>query len=84
MSKTIGFSLSAYALAGWSFPIMLGTIFTLGMIITDGLNGYLVAYLIKGMDKWSQMTSRTIGFLIGSFSLVISIYYFFMFLTSNK
>jgi nickel/cobalt transporter (NiCoT) family protein len=75
LSQTVAFSLSAYSLAGWLFSIMLGTIFMFGMMLTDGLNGYLVAYIINRADRKSQLISRIFGLLIGGFSIAIAGYY---------
>jgi nickel/cobalt transporter (NiCoT) family protein len=71
LSQVALFSLSASALAGWLFSATLGIVFTLGMMMADGLNGLLVAILIKRVDKISFFISRLFGLLIASFSLIV-------------
>lgn len=71
LSLTTAFSLTGYELGGAFFPILLGTIFMFGMMMTDGLNGYLVAYILNHVDKRSQFVSRLLGYVIGGFSLII-------------
>jgi len=79
LSQTMAFSFSAYTLAGQLFPIVLGTIFMFGMMIIDGLNGVLVAHIIKRADARSRFVSRILGLIVGGFSLVIAIYYLFVY-----
>lgn len=75
LSQTIAFSFSGYALAGKFFSVLLGTLFMLGMMITDGLNGFLVAHIIHRADAKSRAVSRMIGLMVSGFSLAIGIYY---------
>jgi len=71
ISQVALFSLSASLLAGWLFSGVLGISFTLGMMISDGLNGLVVAYLIQRADRVSLLLSRSVGFAISMFSLII-------------
>lgn len=73
VSQVILFSLSAKAMAGCFFSGLLGVMFMLGMMTSDGLNGLFVALLIQRSDAKSLLLSRTIGFLIASFSLIIGV-----------
>lgn len=70
-SQVALFSLSASLLSGWLFSGILGVFFTLGMMISDGLNGLLVATLIRRADGTSIMVSRSLGLTISLFSLII-------------
>lgn len=67
------FSISASLMAGWMFSGVLGFFFTLGMIITDGLNGLIVSRLVQQVDGMSLVLSRGLGFTISMFSLIIGI-----------
>lgn len=67
------FSLSASVMAGFLFPIILGTVFMLGMMASDGLNGYVVSVMIQLADKKSLIVSRIIGFIIACFSLSLGV-----------
>ena len=65
------FSISVSLMAGWVFSIILGIIFMLGMMTTDGLNGLFVSSLIQFADKRSSQISRGIGLIIAGFSLIL-------------
>lgn len=43
ISHALMFSLTGAAMAGWLFATLLGLVFTLGMVLTDALNGWWVA-----------------------------------------
>ncbi len=73
-SQVALFSLSASALSGWIFAVLLGITFTLGMMLADGLNGLLVAILIKRADSISIFASRAVGLAIAFFSLITGIF----------
>lgn len=65
------FSISASLFSGWLFSGVLGVVFMLGMMISDGINGLLVSRLIQRADKTSLFISRIVGLLISVFSLTI-------------
>lgn len=67
------FSISAAALSSWLFSLLLGVIFMLGMMISDGLNGLLMSSLIQQADKKSIIISKMLGMAIGMFSLLLGI-----------
>lgn len=66
------FSLSMNMMAGWLMSLMLAVIFMMGMMASDGLNGFFIASLIQGADNYSAMMSRCFGLLIAGFSFVIA------------
>ena len=68
-SQVALFSISASVMAGYFFSIVLGIIFMLGMMASDGMNGFFVSSLIHLADRRSLMVSRGIGFVIACFSL---------------
>lgn len=45
ISHALLFSLTGASIAGWLFAMVLGLVFTLGMVLIDGLNGWWVAKL---------------------------------------
>lgn len=67
------FSISASLLSGWLFSGILGLFFMLGMILSDGINGILVATLIQRADRFSIIASRGLGLTISLFSLGIGL-----------
>lgn len=66
------FAISAANLAGWAFSMVLGIIFMLGMILSDGLNGLLAFTFIRKADTISLTASRLMGMGIAAFSLVVA------------
>ena len=71
-SQVALFSISASVMAGYFFPVILGIVFMLGMMASDGLNGVFVSLLIQRADKRSAFISRGIGLTIACFSLIIA------------
>lgn len=65
------FSISAATMSGWLFSGILGIVFTLGMMITDGFNGLVIASLIKKANIKSAIFSKLLGIAIAIFSLSV-------------
>jgi len=72
VSQVVLFSLSARAMSGFFFSGLLGVVFMLGMMMSDGLNGLFVSALIQRTDNISLIFSRFTGLLIALFSLIIA------------
>lgn len=72
-SQVTLFSISASALSGWAFSGMLGVVFMLGMLTSDGINGLLVSSLLQQADTKSFIISQALGLVIAFFSLVIGV-----------
>jgi len=70
-SQVALFALSANAVAGYLFSGLLGIIFMLGMMLSDGLNGFLVSLLLQRADRLSTILSRSAGLVIATFSLLV-------------
>lgn len=73
VSQITFFSLNTAANYGWLVSIILGMIFMSGMILIDGMNGYVVSFLIRRADQASQIISRVLGIAIGLFSFIMSV-----------
>jgi high-affinity nickel-transport protein len=58
ISHAAAFSLTGAALAGWLFAMLLGLVFTLGMVLVDALNGFWVAKM-----RGSRVVSAAIAVL---------------------
>lgn len=71
MSQAAVFSLAASTMAGWGFACVLGAVFTLGMLTTDGANGLWVAKLLRSADRRALVASRVMGITIACLSLSI-------------
>ncbi len=64
--------LSAFALAGQTNPLLLGAAFSTGMVLVDGIDGYLAASTQKLASRGgvnAQNASRALGFLVVVLSL---------------
>ena len=63
--------LSVFLLASHTSPLLLGTAFTLGMVLTDGLDGYLAAstqWRAVGGQLNAQVASQALGLIVVLFS----------------
>ncbi len=74
VSQVALFSLTAKSLAGWGFSLLLGVVFMLGMMTTDGVNGLWVAKLLARADRRALVASRTMGLAIAGLSLLVASY----------
>lgn len=77
VSHALVFSLSGATAAGGLFALALGLVFTCGMVLTDGLNGWWVARLMLRADLQSAQTgaaraSRWLSIVIGALCLAIA------------
>lgn len=72
ISQVALFSLSASILSGWKLSLLLGTLFTIGMMVSDGVNGFVISYVIQRAKQSSMILSKGLGALISLFSLIIA------------
>jgi nickel/cobalt transporter (NiCoT) family protein len=72
MSYAVLFSVTGSQLAGWIFAALLGVLFTLGMLATDGLNGLWVSRLIARADARAAAASRVMSVAIGLLALAVA------------
>jgi nickel/cobalt transporter (NiCoT) family protein len=70
LSQIALLALSASTQAGWVFALVIGALFTLGMMLADGANGLLVAQVIFRGNRISVTASQIIGAIIALFSLI--------------
>jgi nickel/cobalt transporter (NiCoT) family protein len=63
VSHALAFSLTGATMAGVLFAALLGLVFTLGMVLTDALNGLWVAKMMSGAAAASRCMSATVAFL---------------------
>src|SRR5262245_41392514 len=63
VSHALAFSLTGATMAGVVFAALLGLIFTLGMVLTDALNGLWVARMMSGPAAASRWMSALVAFL---------------------
>jgi len=72
LSQAALFALTASKFGGWQHALVLGLLFTLGMLVTDGINGLWIARLIARADQMALVASRLLSFVISSLSLLIA------------
>lgn len=72
MSQTALFSLTGSRMLGWGFAVMLGGVFTLGMVATDTINGVWVARLVRRADARGQAAARAMSVAVGVMSIGIA------------
>jgi len=72
-SQAALFSLTGVQLAGWPFSVALGLVFTLGMMITDGVNGLWVARMVERADRRARVASRVMGLSIAFLGIAIAV-----------
>ncbi len=73
ISQAAMFSLAAAHTGGWTHVLTLGTLFVLGMLVTDGANGLWISGLIVRADRRATAASRLMGLLVGGLSLLVAI-----------
>ena len=74
ISQTALFALTAAQFGGWQDALMLGLLFMLGMLITDGINGLWISRLIRRADQLALIASRVMSLVVGSISLLVAMF----------
>lgn len=69
-SQAALFAVTASQFGGWRAALLLGLLFTIGMVLTDGVNGYWVARLLRRGDRTALVASRVMAVTLVSASLL--------------
>ena len=72
LSQAVFFALTATQFGGWEHALLLATLFMLGMLLTDGINGLWIARLIARADQVALIASRVMGLVISGISLLVA------------
>ena len=72
LSQATLFALAAVQFSGIANAVMLGLLFVLGMLITDGLNGWWIAHLISRADRVAALASRVMTVSLSLVSLIVA------------
>jgi high-affinity nickel-transport protein len=72
ISQALLFSATAVRFQGWKSALILGGLFTLGMLLLDGLNGAWMARLLERADETAKAVSRVLGSLVAVLSLLVA------------
>lgn len=73
MSQVAFFAISAQTHSSWFSPMLLGLVFMLGMIVTDGLNGFWVARMLQRSDQLARIATRVLGLTVAGLSLAVGL-----------
>jgi high-affinity nickel-transport protein len=74
VSQAALFALTATRFGGWQHALMLGLLFMLGMLLTDGINGLWISRLIRRADQTALIASRVMSLVVGGVSLLVAAY----------
>ena len=69
-SQAALFAMTASQFGGWHAALLLGLLFTLGMMLIDGANGYWISRLIRRSDRSAQVASRVMALAVAGVSLL--------------
>jgi len=72
VSQALLFALTAEQFGGWRSAASLGLLFMLGMLITDGVNGFWISRLIRRADETARIASRVMGLVVSVLSLAVA------------
>ena len=70
VSQAALFAMTAAAYGGWRPALLLALLFTTGMLVTDGLNGWLIWRLIHRSERTAQVASRTVALAVSGVGLL--------------
>ncbi|MBK7262523.1 MAG: nickel transporter [Rubrivivax sp.] len=74
LSLALLFGFTAQGAGGTPEALLLGALFTLGMLVADGANGLWIARLIRRADETARIASRVLGLALGGMSLLVAAY----------
>ncbi|MDR2837331.1 MAG: nickel transporter [Azonexus sp.] len=72
LSQAAFFALTATQFGGWQHALLLASLFTAGMLLTDGINGLWIARLIARADQVALIASRVMGLVVSGVSLLVA------------
>ena len=66
------FAVAAARLGGWQHGLMLSVLFTLGMLVADGVHGLWIARLLRRSGQAAVLASRIMGWVVAGASFVVA------------
>ena len=72
ISQAALFAVAAGHFGGVEHALLLGLLFMLGMLVTDGINGMWIARLIARSDAIARIASRVMSLAVASVSLLVA------------
>ncbi|MDQ2735087.1 MAG: nickel transporter [Pseudomonadota bacterium] len=70
VSQAALFAVTATQFGGWQSALVLALLFTTGMLMTDGANGYWISRLIRRSDRSARVASRVMALAVAGVSLM--------------
>lgn len=72
MSQAAVFSMAATGRFAWSAALLLGAVFTLGMLVVDAANGWWVSRMIESLDGLERIWMRRLTWAISLLSFALA------------
>lgn len=72
LSQSALFAVMAVQFGGLAHALMLGGLFVLGMLASDGANGWWISRLIQRSDRQAALASRVMTIAVAGVSLVVA------------
>ena len=72
ISQAALFAVTASQFGGVGRALLLGALFVLGMLATDGLNGWWISRLIARADQIAVLASRVMSVAVSAVSLIVA------------
>ncbi len=76
ISQAALFAVTASQFGNWLDALLLGVLFMLGMLVTDGINGLWISRLICRADQIALIASRVMSLVVGGVSLLVAAFVF--------
>ena len=70
VSQATLFAVTATQFGGWQSALVLALLFIAGMLLTDGLNGWWIARLVRRSDQTARIASRVMALAVSGVSLL--------------
>ncbi len=70
VSQAALFAVTATQFGGWQSALVFALLFTTGMLMTDGANGYWISRLIRRSDRTARVASRVMALAVAGVSLM--------------
>jgi high-affinity nickel-transport protein len=74
LSQATLFALAGSQFGGWQHALLLGLLFMLGLLFTDGVNGLWIAQLIRRTDEVARLASRVMSLVVAGVSLLVAVF----------
>lgn len=72
LSQSALFAVMAVKFGGWVHALTLGLLFVLGMLVSDGANGWWISRWIERTDRLAVVASRTMTLAVACVSLLVA------------